>query len=104
MNRTEKKDLQGYSFIRSRVAHTGITPSLREIGRVVGYSSPRSVQLMLERLKKQGLLSYSGGVISLSAKKSHNISEQTVEVPLVGSVACGLPSLAEQDPEALLEI
>lgn len=32
------------------------------------------------------------------------MSERTVEVPLVGSVACGLPSLAEQDPEAMIEV
>ena len=32
------------------------------------------------------------------------MTEQTVDVPLVGSVACGLPSLAEQDPEAVIEV
>ena len=32
------------------------------------------------------------------------MTEQTIEVPLVCSVACGLPSLAEQDPEALISV
>jgi repressor LexA len=32
------------------------------------------------------------------------MAEQTITVPLVGSVACGLPSLAEQDPEAMIEV
>jgi len=104
MNQTEKRDLQGYAYIRSMVIHQGISPSLRDIGKQVGYSSPRSVQLMLERLQKRGLLLYSNGVIRLSPRKSIAMNEQTVEVPLVGAVACGLPSLAEQDPEALIEV
>lgn len=104
MNRTEKNDLKGYAFIRNQIVHTGVTPSLREIGRVVGYSSPRSVQLMLERLKKQGLISYVDGVIKLSPRKTSVMNEQTVDVPLVGSVACGAPTLAEQDPEAMIPV
>lgn len=104
MNRTEKNDLTGYAFIRDQIVHSGVTPSLREIGRAVGYSSPRSVQLMLDRLQKRGLMSYVKGVIKLSARKTAVMGERTIEVPLVGSVACGLPSLAEQDPEALIEV
>ncbi len=97
-------DLAGYAFIRNQVIHSGVTPSLREIARAIGYSSPRSVQLMLERLQKSGLLGYSNGVIRLSPRKKAEAGEQTVAVPLVGSVACGLPSLAEQDPEALIPV
>src|SRR5690349_17887185 len=94
VNRTEKNDLRGYAFIRNQVVHSGVTPSLREIGRVVGYNSPRSVQLMLERLQKRGLIAYSKGVIKLLLRNTAVMTEQTVEVPLVGTVACGLPSLA----------
>jgi repressor LexA len=104
MDRTAKKDLQGYALIRNQILHSGVTPSLREIGRAVGYVSPRSVQLMLARLEKRGLLSYSNGIIKLSSRHPSGMVERTIEVPLVGSVACGLPSLAEQDYEALIEI
>jgi repressor LexA len=103
MTRTEKNDLEAYAFIRNQIMRTGVTPSLRAIGTVVGYSSPRSVQLLLERLKKRGLLSSSNGVLRLSAR-TPVMSEQTVDVPLVGAVACGLPSLAEQDPEAVIQV
>jgi repressor LexA len=103
MTRTDKRDLQGYAFIRDQIIHSGVTPSLRVIGNAVGYSSPRSVQLMLGRLKKRRLLSYKEGVIRLSSK-TPIMGEQTIEIPLVGSVACGLPSLAEQSPEALIQV
>jgi len=86
------------------VVHSGVTPSLREIGRAIGYNSPRSVQLMLARLQKRGVLAYSNGEVKLSLRRTPVMSEQTVEVPLVGSVACGLPSLAEQDPEAMVQV
>ena len=104
MTRTEQIDLQGYAFIRNQVVHSGTIPSLREIGRAVGYNSPRSVQLMLERLKRRGLISYNDGVIKFHPRKNFSISEQTVDIPLVGSVACGLPSLAEQRPEAMIGV
>lgn len=104
MNRTGQNDLKGYAFIRNQVIHTGVTPSLRQIGKAIGYDSPRSVQLMLKRLHDRGLLLYEDGTIKLSLKKTPTMSEQTISVPLVGSVACGLPSLAEQDVEALISI
>ena len=104
MNKTEQNDLRGYAFIRSQILHSGVTPSLREIGRAVGYNSPRSVQLMLERLKKRGLLNYSDGVIKLSSRKNAVLGDQTVDVPLVGAVACGTPTLAEQEAEAVISI
>ncbi len=106
MTPTDKKDLEGLRFIRNQVVHFGTTPSLREIGKAIGYSSPRSVQLMLERLERRKLLKRVDGVIRLSpgAVKIAASSDRVVDVPLVGSVACGLPSLAEQDPEALIPV
>ncbi len=104
MNKTEKTDFKGYTFIKSQILHTGITPSLREIGREVGYNSPRSVQLMLERLERRGLLSYKNGIVQLSVESSIMHSEKTIDIPLVGSVACGSPSLAEQEIEAIVQI
>lgn len=104
VNRTEKKDLQGFAFIRSQIVHIGTIPSLREIARGIGYKSPRSVQLMLERLEKRGLLKRVAGVIKLAGKNIDSDHYRVIDVPLVGSVACGLPSLAEQDPEALIPV
>ncbi len=103
MDQKTQMDLKGLAFIRSHVRHTGKTPSLRQIGDAIGYPSPRSVQLMLERLAKRGLLKYKDGVIKLPGK-ANDPMEHTVDVPLVGSVACGLPTLAQQDPEAWVSI
>jgi repressor LexA len=79
-------------------------PSGRCIGRFVGYASPRSGQQILERLDRKGWISYSNGTITLRAIPSDDVGEKTIEVPLLGAVACGLPTLAEQQPEALIEV
>ena len=103
MNQTEQNDSKGYRYIRNQIVTTGITPSLRNICKVVGYASPRSADLMLKRLAKRGLVKRVNGTIKLTTQGDFS-SEQTVDVPLVGSVTCGSPSLAEQDPEAIIEI
>lgn len=104
MDKTEKYDLLGYSFIRGQILHNGVTPSLREICKAIGYSSPRSAQQMLDRLEKKGLIKWIKGRLALTSKNALRSVEHTVEVPLVGSVACGTPSLAEQEAEAVIEV
>jgi repressor LexA len=103
MNKTNKNDLQGYAFIRNRIIHAGITPSLREIADAVGYSSRHSAEKMLVRLEDRGLIKRMRNGIRLSGH-TPQMSDQTVDVPLVGTVACGLPTLAEQDFEALIPV
>jgi repressor LexA len=103
MDRNREMELKGLAFIRAEVRDSGRMPSLRKIADAIGYPSPRSVQLMLERLAKQGLLKYENGVIELIAELGEP-GERTVDVPVVGAVACGLPTLADQNPEAWVSI
>jgi len=102
MDKTDKKDSQGYAFIRRRILTTGIAPSLRGLADEVGYSSRHSAEKMLARLEEKGLITWSKGVLRLSSRVP--ATEQTVDVPLVGSVACGAPTLAEQEPEVLIPV
>lgn len=103
MNETNKKDLQAYAFIRNQILHTGVTPSLRDVADAVGYSSRNSAEKLLVRLEERGLIKRGENSIRLS-DKTPSMTERTVDVPLVGAVACGLPSLAEQDFEALIPV
>lgn len=96
MGRIHNRDDEGYTFIRNKIAHSGKSPSLRVIAAFLGYKSPRSVQLMLERLKKNGRIRYSGGEIKLVHSAELGGSESTREIPIVGTVAAGNLTLAEQ--------
>ena len=104
MKTTPQTDSQAYRYIRNEIIHSGVAPSLREICRAVGFASPRSAQLLLARLEKQSLLTYSEGRIRLSPLHATHSSEQTISIPLLGSVACGLPSLAEQTSDTTIKV
>lgn len=90
------KDKKAFAFIRNSLAHSGERPTLREINKVTGDSSPRSATLVIERLVKAGLLKKAGKELLLVGMPM-NPSVSTVDVPLVGAVTCGTPVLAEEN-------
>jgi repressor LexA len=104
MPRTPTKDDEGFSFIRNKLVHESKPPSLRTIAKYLGYKSPRSVQMMLDRLSRDGRISYINGKINLVHQADVDSGEQTVAIPLVGTAACGPLSLAEQLVEDHVEV
>ena len=102
--KTQEIDRRGYSFIRNQFAQTGEMPSLREISKELGYKSPRSAQLLLERLRNEGLIYYIGGQIGLVHNPATSGGEHTVSVPVVGTAACGALTLADQVVEDYIEL
>ena len=96
MTRILPKDEEGLSFIRNKIVHAGQTPSLRTIAAFLGYKSPRSVQMMLDRLKKDGRIHYKDGKITLVHLPDAPTGEHTRDVPVVGTAAAGALALAEQ--------
>jgi len=90
------KDKKALAFIRNSLAHDGTRPTLREINTITGDSSPRSASLVIDRLIEAGLLKKVGRELVLVGMP-RNLSISTVNVPLVGSVSCGTPVLAEEN-------
>jgi repressor LexA len=98
-------DKKVYAFIRNRLVHDQGTPTLREINEVTGKSSPRSAILSLMRLQTAGLIKRIGReirLVSFGLKDNRSIS--TVDVPLVGCIAAGVPMLAEENIETTIPI
>lgn len=103
-NLTES-DKKVYALIRNRIVHGLDAPTLREINEVTKKSSPRSAVLVLDRLEKAGLIRRSGRKIQLvSQSLASNASISTVNVPLVGYIAAGMPILAEENVQAMVPI
>ena len=100
------KDIKGLQFIRSFVQYRGRTPSLREIAEHLSYKSPRSAALLVGRLVKQGYLNRSpmGNLRLIKDPRQGPGTGELVELPLVGSVPCGLPMLAEENTEAWIAV
>lgn len=99
----EKKVLK---HLRNWKVHTGEIPSYRKLMNLLGYRSTRSISLILKSLIEKGYIKKFDG-------KNYEISEifpeteinnETVEVPLVGNIACGEPILAQQHIEDMISV
>ncbi len=73
----------------------GAEPTLEQVRHQLGYSSTSSVQRHTDVLKENGYLNQGRG---LSLPSTDNY----VQIPLVGNVACGTPLLALENTEAYI--
>jgi repressor LexA len=100
------KQLQAVRHIRNAMVRQGRTPSVRELMTALGYRSPRSAQDILEQLEEKGVIMKlrSGHYQLLVDPVLSGAHIQTVDVPLLGSVACGKPLLAAENIEGYLPV
>jgi repressor LexA len=101
-----KKESEAIRHIRNGITHKGKTPSVRELMVVLGYKSPHSVTLIIKALIEKGILKKrSGGELQLVRDTEENSAHaRTVDIPLVGAVACGIPILAQENIEAYIPV
>lgn len=92
--------------IRNSLIHGGGTPSVRKLMAAMGYKSPRSAHEVLEQLEQKGVIQRnSDGDYQLVGDPELGSSHaQTVNVPLVGTAACGSAILAEQNIEGYIPV
>ncbi len=102
-NNLSDKDKKAFALIRNKIIHYGESPTLREINEVTGGKSPRSASLVIDRLVESGLIKKSGRNLIL-ANTYNESSVSTIEVPLVGAVACGTPIFAEENIQTYISI
>lgn len=100
------KEAQALRFIRNSLVHGGKSPSVRDVQVALGYNSPRSAALILEKLiNSQRIERRADGRIRIVRDLEDDLTHaRTVLVPLVGNVACGSPFLAEENIEAMIPV
>ena len=102
-------------LLRQRAAEGLSVPSVREIARSIGLSSPSSVQHQLNILIEKGFLEKETGCArtlrlsedaapvapgaSAPIADASDLFADSVSVPLVGRIAAGVPITAEQETE-----
>lgn len=101
-----KKETEAIRHIRNWIMHNGKVPSIRQLMGALEYKSPHSVSLLIKSLVQKGVLKKrdSGDfqlVKDLGETSSH---ARTINVPLVGAVACGTPVLARENIEAMIPV
>ncbi len=102
-NNLSDKDKKAFALIRNKIIHYGKSPTLVEINKVTGDSSPRSASLLINRLIKAKVIKKEGRLLKLIGTHSTQ-SISTINIPLVGSVACGMPIFAEENIETLIPV
>lgn len=104
-NELNIKAREALRHIRNSLMHTGKIPSVRELMATMDYKSPRSATLLLSELEENGFLKRKeDGTYRLIKDLSTGVIARTVSVPLVGSVPCGSPLLAEENIEAMIQV
>lgn len=103
-NEISNKEIATIEAMRSFLMKAGRMPSVRELMREMDYKSPRSVSVILESLLEKDIIrkKEDGSIqlIQYELEADELNREQTVKVPLVGTIACGPPILAEENIEA----
>lgn len=104
----QNKELLALKVIRGYLNDYGVMPSVRELMRDLGYKSPRSAAQILKGLEDKGVLKKkqdgSYQLIQFVIPEDFGTREQTINIPLLGNIACGLPIFADENIEAQIPI
>ena len=86
--------------IQNHLKKTGFPPTRAGICRELGFKSPNSAETHLRALEKKGFISIESGTSrGISIINSQQIIEDAQEYPVIGLVAAGSPTLAQENVE-----
>lgn len=84
------------SFVEIFIMEYGRSPSIRDIAKGVGNSTGTVYRYLLE-MHENGLLTYDGDTIS--TERTRKINTEVTHAPVLGTIVCGIPTLAEENIE-----
>lgn len=97
---TTDKQQEILDFIKKEISIKGYPPSVREICSAVGLKSTSTVHGHLERLEKKGLIRRDPTKPrAIEILDDSYCQKELINVPIVGSVAAGMPILAVENIE-----
>lgn len=95
---------QVLEVIREFIHDKGYPPSIRELGRILDISSLRGVTIHLDALAKKGWLEREKTSRSIRLLTANDNADAHISVPLLGSIAAGLPLLAVENIESYVPV
>ncbi|MBD5451275.1 MAG: transcriptional repressor LexA [Lachnospiraceae bacterium] len=101
----KQKDI--LEFIKSEILKKGYPPAVREICEAVNLKSTSSVHSHLETLEKNGYIRRDPTkprAIEIMDDSFQMVRHEMTSLPIIGTVAAGLPILAEQNIEGYFPI
>jgi repressor LexA len=107
MKALTNKQEQVLGWIEDSVQKVGQAPTVRELQEKLGCSSPMGAVSHLNALEAKGYITKVDGKargIMLNTGEGIKADDDIVQVPLVGSVACGMPIWAEEMIEEIIPL
>lgn len=98
-----KRQTQVLDYIKQFLTDNSYPPSIRDIQEGVGIKSTSTVSKDLIKLEEEGYIKRSNlksrgiEIIGNDLQTNNNDSQDTVDIPLLGNVAAGIPIYAEQN-------
>ncbi|MBS7020529.1 MAG: transcriptional repressor LexA [Firmicutes bacterium] len=97
-----KRQNEILDYIKSYIVKYGYPPTVREIGKALGVSSPATIHAHLANLEEKGVIKKEetkNRAIELLVENEYaKKEEEVVEVPLLGKITAGSPIEAIQNP------
>ena len=100
MDTLSAKQEEIYNVIKDSILNKGYPPSVREIGELVGLKSTSSVHAHLNSLERKGFIRKDPTkprTIEITDDTFNLTRREVVNVPMVGTVAAGMPILATEN-------
>ncbi|HMS56935.1 MAG TPA: transcriptional repressor LexA [Fimbriimonadaceae bacterium] len=92
-------------FVLDYIQNEGYPPSIREIGKHFDIGSLRGVTVHLDALERKGFISRTNTPRSIKVvHPQYQSSNRVAMLPLVGTIAAGVPIYAEENVEELIPV
>lgn len=108
MEKLTSRQAEALTYIKKGIAENGYPPTVREIGKFLGLSSPATIQVHLSNLEEKGFIKKSNNrsrAIELLVKNEYmNTNSDITEVPLLGRVTAGSPIEAIENPNEFFSL
>ncbi len=103
MEKLTKRQNDILTFIKEYMVKYGYPPTVREIGSALGVSSPATIHAHLTNLETKGFIkkqeSKNRAIELLVENEFAKTDENTIEVPLLGTITAGNPIEAIENPD-----
>jgi repressor LexA len=108
MDKLTPRQEDALNFIKEQIAKNGYPPTVREIGKFLGLSSPATTQVHLSNLEEKGYIKKGGNksraIELLVGNEYANQSDGIIQVPLLGKVTAGSPIEAIERPDEFFSL
>lgn len=108
MEKLTERQKDVLDVIKKYIANNGYPPTVREIGDILGLSSPATIQAHFDNLEKKGYIKKKENLnrtIELLVENEYtNDRDDIITIPLLGKATAGSPIEAIENPDEFFKI